>query len=139
MGRLAFWWFFILFLCVLVWSLSVSAQKTIATSSAAEKNFFVAKPSSSNSSDPSVDTLFDSLTAVQHFSEVSISPDAKQVAWVQAARDKNNVLGEETAIYIAETVSSGVAPRRLSAADDGKDYSEGDIAWSPDGKQLAFL
>ena len=70
--------------------------------------------------------VIDTLFAGTRFEQTAISPDAKQVAWVETTKDGS-------AIYASDI--STPKPRRISAG--GK--SENDIAWSRDSKQIAFL
>ena len=71
------------------------------------------------------------------FDEAAISPDAKQVAWVERLVDKNGVPNGTSAIYVADV--SGGTPQRITAGNGSVSYAEGSVAWSPDSKQLAFL
>jgi dipeptidyl aminopeptidase/acylaminoacyl peptidase len=76
-----------------------------------------------------------SLTAATHaFYQVALSPDGTRLAWVE------NQTGEGahgTRITVAGTADSGKTVR-ITAAETGGAY-ETEIAWSPDGRQLAFL
>lgn len=77
------------------------------------------------------------LFAAKTFDETAISPDGKQVAWVERLVDNNGVPNGTSAIYVAD-LSSGAAPRRITATATGF-AAEEKVAWSPDSKQLAFL
>ena len=67
------------------------------------------------------------IAATHHFLQAAIAPDGSHVAYVEA-----QAASIHSAIYIA--------PRTRVSAGDGKTYcAESSIAWSPDGKQLAFL
>ncbi len=66
------------------------------------------------------------IAATRQFLEAKISPDGAHVAYVEALQEG------KSAIYLA--------PRRRITAGDGKaSYDEHGVAWSPDGKQIAFL
>ncbi len=67
------------------------------------------------------------IAATHRFLETAISPDGSHVAYVEALGAPG-----QSAIYIA--------PRTRVSAGDGKTgCDEHSLAWSPDGKQLAFL
>jgi len=83
-----------------------------------------------------VDTAIAALTSAKTFEQVAISPDAKNVAWVEAIPGKNGVETGHFAIYGAP-LDGKTPPRRISAAA-GTPHTENSIAWSPDSKQLAF-
>src|SRR6516165_2335950 len=70
-----------------------------------------------------LDAVIDALSAVRHFEQVAISPDGKQVAWVQGRRGK-----DRGGIYVA-ALDAPDKPRRLIA---GEAAAEHEIAWSPD-------
>lgn len=88
---------------------------------------------------PSLERLMDSLLAVREFKEVAISPEGRRVAWVEALREENGAPSENSVINVADLEPSPAPPRRISAGSGGAAHAEHDIAWSPDGRQLAFL
>ncbi len=73
------------------------------------------------------------LERVQTFSDVSISPDGKWVAWITDGSGKGN------AIYVADWKKANSKPRRVAAGDALASPQASSIAWSPDSRQLAFL
>jgi Tol biopolymer transport system component len=87
---------------------------------------------------PSIDQTIDSLFAAQTFEQVAISPDGKQVAWVQTLQGQHQMPSPNSAIYVA-SVGGSLTTRRITAGNGTTAYAEHDIAWAPNSKQLAFL
>jgi dipeptidyl aminopeptidase/acylaminoacyl peptidase len=92
--------------------------------------------SASPAAHPSVERVFTELQKVREFHDASISPDGRMAAWSQKLSDAD---GRERmgAISLAELPSG--APRRLTAAADGKPRREIEPVFSPDGSNVAFL
>ena len=80
----------------------------------------------------------DQAFAVQRFRQTAISPDGKRVAWVESLKAANGAPNGDAAIYVAaaERSDGREADQRRAA---GAQHHEHDIAWSPDGRELAFL
>ena len=87
----------------------------------------------------SLDRLLDALAAIRTFKEVAISPDGQRVAWVEVLPDKEGAPSAASAIYVADLNSPEAAPRRITAGDGTAAHAEHGLAWSPDGRRLAFL
>jgi len=76
--------------------------------------------------------------SARSINQVAISPDGSHVAWVEALVDSTGEPSGDSAIYvISRAVGSAKATRIFAERDH--DAEEGNIAWSPDGKHLAFL
>jgi dipeptidyl aminopeptidase/acylaminoacyl peptidase len=78
----------------------------------------------------------DALFALHRFPEVALSPSGTRVAWVESY----DVPGTETTTSIVRATdrkAPSAEPRMLTAG--GAARVEHDIAWSPDGKCVAFV
>jgi dipeptidyl aminopeptidase/acylaminoacyl peptidase len=95
--------------------------------------FFLVLPLSAQApaTKPELEKAIQTLFAGKNFEQAAISPDGKQVAWVESVK------AGSSAIYVAPV--SGGQPRRISASAGAGSYSEHSIAWSPDSKRIAFL
>jgi dipeptidyl aminopeptidase/acylaminoacyl peptidase len=78
------------------------------------------------------------LFATRQFEQAAISPDGKRVAWVEKLIGKDGAPSRKTAIYFSD-IEAKAAPKRLRAAVGAVDHEEGNVAWSPDSKRIAFL
>src|ERR1035438_2276922 len=74
-----------------------------------------------------VDPALAEIAATHRFLQTAISPDGSHVAYVEALATAG-----QSAVYIAPHT-------RVTAGDGKTGCDEQSIAWSPDGKQLAFL
>ena len=85
-----------------------------------------------------LDDVIDPFFRLQQLGEVSIAPDGRYVAWVQSVEDP--VSGSVTEwVYVKDLEAPGTAARRVTAVDGAAASHEHDLAWSPNGKRLAFL
>lgn len=80
--------------------------------------------------DPRIESLLTQLGKVRSIHAAQLSPDGKQLAFVVETDGKG-------AIEIAR--ADGRDAHRLNTRDTAGSCSEGDIAWAPDSRQLAFL
>jgi dipeptidyl aminopeptidase/acylaminoacyl peptidase len=78
------------------------------------------------------------LFATRRFEQAAISPDGKRVAWVETLIGRDGAPSGNTAIYVSGVEAKG-RPKRLKAGVGAGDHEEGNVAWSPDSKRVAFL
>jgi dipeptidyl aminopeptidase/acylaminoacyl peptidase len=111
------------------------AQQSSGTKQSAEARLAAgAKPQASATAEDAIKTL----SATHRFEQTAISPDGKKVAWVEEVITKRGVSTGDTIIYVSG-VDRKNPPRRISAGVADAIHAEGSVAWSPDGKKLAFL
>src|SRR5262249_26286524 len=84
---------------------------------------------------PSVDAVLDTLAKVHTFRETAIAPDGRRLAWVEDLPSAGG--SDASAIYVRDLPSGNA--RRVSGASGRGDCREHGLAWSPDGRSLAFL
>src|SRR6202790_1562221 len=111
-------------------------QKETSTKQEVEKRLKAAeKPESAKPLDAVVKTLF----AAHRFEQVAISPDGTTVTWVETLVDKDGTPTGNTAIRLKGLTNGAAAARRVSAGTTPAAHAEGNVAWSPDSKKIAFL
>src|SRR5580693_7067930 len=111
------------------------AEQTSGTKQSAEARLAAGvKPKASATAGDVIKTL----SATHRFEQTAISPDGRKVAWVEDVTTKRGVSTGDTVIYVSE-VDRKNAPKRISAGVADAIHAEGSVAWSPDGKKLAFL
>jgi len=113
---------------LLAFCTSVLAQQSSKPAPAAAKP--VAKPAAQETKQ--------SLFKAQHFDQAAISPDGKRVAWVEIRDDENGAPTGKQDIFVQD-VSAGGKPMRVTAGAPTAHFNEGNVAWSPDSKQIAFI
>ncbi len=80
----------------------------------------------------------DAMFGMREFLQAEISPDGKHVAWVESLPGPGGAPSDNAAIYVA-SLTAPAAAKRITAGDGKTEREEHDIAWSPDGKRIAFL
>jgi dipeptidyl aminopeptidase/acylaminoacyl peptidase len=112
---------------------SQAQRETTGTKRSVEKRLKAAeKPSTGSEGNAKT------LTAAHNFEQTAISPDGTKVAWIETLIDKDGGSSGKTAIYLKNLKSAG-PPQRITAGVAGAKHAEGNVAWSPDSKTLAFL
>jgi dipeptidyl aminopeptidase/acylaminoacyl peptidase len=76
--------------------------------------------------------------AAHEFQQTAISPDGSKVAWVEILTGKDGARTGNTSIYVKNLKTNG-PPVRITAGSAGSLHAEGNVAWSPNSRQLAFL
>jgi dipeptidyl aminopeptidase/acylaminoacyl peptidase len=113
---------------------SARSQEKPATTKQVEARLKATQRLPSSPADEALKTLF----RTRRFEQAAISPDGKKVAWVETVIAKNGAPTGDTTIFVAET-SGNPAPKRIAAGAYDAVHAEGNVAWSPDSKQIAFL
>ena len=84
-----------------------------------------------------VEKAIAALAAAGSFGQVALSPDGQQVAWVEKLRNKEGAGTGNSAIFVT-SLKEKAAVRKITASPAAP-RTEGDIAWTPDSRRLAFL
>jgi dipeptidyl aminopeptidase/acylaminoacyl peptidase len=79
-----------------------------------------------------------SLFKAQHFDQAAISPDGKRVAWVEIRGDEDGAPTGKQDIFVQDVSADG-KPMRITAGAPTAHCNEGNVAWSPDSKRIAFI
>jgi dipeptidyl aminopeptidase/acylaminoacyl peptidase len=66
---------------------------------------------------------------------VTISRDGQRAAWVEQVQTPDGPSWEESLIHVRDATGT----RRVTASKDGKPHEEGELDFSPDGSELAFI
>jgi dipeptidyl aminopeptidase/acylaminoacyl peptidase len=85
-----------------------------------------------------IDAILNTLFAVHRFDQVTVSPDGSRVAWVETLYDKSGAATGNSAIGVKD-INTRAQPKRLVAGTKNTPHADSGMAWSPDGKSIAFL
>ena len=101
---------------------------------------FIAAQTSSKAAAGSEAAALHDMFDVHTFKQVAISPDGQRVAWVQRLPGPKGAPSSNSAIYLAD-ISAPSRTTRITAqhSDPPAAHEEDNVAWSPDGRQIAFL
>jgi dipeptidyl aminopeptidase/acylaminoacyl peptidase len=120
-------------------ALSTAAQtppQTTGTKSDVEKRLkSEEKPSAAA---PEIDAVIKTLRAAHRFQQTAISPDGTRVAWVEILTGKDGAPTGNTSIYL-KNLKTAAPAQRITAGAAGTLRAEGNVAWSNDSRQIAFL
>ena len=117
-----------------VFALVIALMTIAAPTQCARKSSNTPSASNTKSLDDAMNAMFD----VHTFQQSAVSPDGKRVVWVESLPGPGGAPSANSAIYVAE-LNAPDAATRVTAGDGKTAYEEHDVAWSPDGKQIAFL
>ena len=79
-----------------------------------------------------IEDILRGLNRGRAFGQVAISPDGKKLAWIEGGRGG-------TEIRVASPDDLTKSERVTAAAQPGQHCREGELAWEPDSKALAFF
>ncbi|HEX2798749.1 MAG TPA: hypothetical protein VHQ44_03670 [Thermoanaerobaculia bacterium] len=94
-----------------------------------------ARPAAAEAEEP-FDALYARLTKTREILGVAISPDGSHVARVEPVRNEKTPRASRILVQGARLGAPAV---RITASLDGSPIREGNVAFSPDGKTLAFV
>jgi dipeptidyl aminopeptidase/acylaminoacyl peptidase len=120
---------------LLCWACALPAQQASKTKKTVEARLkAVEKPKSAVPLDDAMKAIF----TAHRFEQTSISPDGKNLTWVETLLGKDGAPDGNTAIYLA-AADGNSPPKKISAGSAATVHAEGSVAWSPDSKRMAFL
>jgi dipeptidyl aminopeptidase/acylaminoacyl peptidase len=90
----------------------------------------VAAADTHSATDPRIDTLLSQLSKVRDVTEVALSPDGHQLAWVVETSGKPGIVLADANGQHAHSI--GLAAKPGTCSENG-------LAWAPDSRHLAFL
>jgi Tol biopolymer transport system component len=102
------------------------------------KQTFAARAKTKSEPNSPLEASIKALYAAHRFEQTAISPDGRKVAWVETLVGKDGAPDGNSAIYVADR-GTPTTSSRITAAASAVPRAEGSVAWSPEGRRLAFL
>jgi dipeptidyl aminopeptidase/acylaminoacyl peptidase len=87
---------------------------------------------------PPFDAVYDALQRTVRFRQVALSPDGERVAWVESGSPRSGP-GGGSIIQVLHLDEPDAKPFRVTVCLGHSACNESSVAWSPDGRRLAFL
>src|SRR5579863_2506346 len=79
-----------------------------------------------------IDEVLQGLNRGRGFGQVAISPDGRKLAWIEGGRGSSE-------ISVASPSNLASAERVTAATNPGQHCREGEFAWAPDSRSIAFF
>jgi dipeptidyl aminopeptidase/acylaminoacyl peptidase len=84
----------------------------------------------------SVQDVLQTITGTRQFRDSKVSPDGHWLAWTVSLLNPDKTASQNSEIWLLDLSKPGSAAKKLQ---ETKPHAEHSIAFSPDGKQIAFL
>ncbi|MCP3136604.1 S9 family peptidase [Pyxidicoccus xibeiensis] len=88
---------------------------------------------------PPLDAVHDALLRTVRFRQVAVSPDGQRLAWVESGSERSGPLANGSVIQVLDLSNAEAKPERVTVCLGQSGCGEGSLAWSPEGRRLAFL
>ena len=89
--------------------------------------------------DSKVHSTLQALYRVHSFRGAAISPNGRELAWVETLKKSNGTDSGNSAIYVAPINNPSAQHRITAALGAQKDASESGVSWSPDSSRILFV
>jgi dipeptidyl aminopeptidase/acylaminoacyl peptidase len=89
--------------------------------------------SPANAQNSKIDEVLKQLEQVHAFSDVSMSPDGRWVAWIANGGTQGDT------VYVLDWKKAGAKAKRINPVDPLDSPTVSGMAWSPDSRQVVFL
>jgi dipeptidyl aminopeptidase/acylaminoacyl peptidase len=88
---------------------------------------------------PPLDSVYEALQHTVRFRQVALSPNGRRVAWVESGSESAGANPGGSVIQVLDLTGSDAKPERITVCLAMRSCNESSLAWSPDGRKLAFL